>query len=672
MKILITGITGFVGSHLAEYILGLKEKHEVSGICRWRSPRDNLSDIYNKVKLYEADLIDLSALIRVVKEIKPDIIFHLAAQSYVLTSFNSPIHTLSTNIIGTANLLEAIRINEADPIVHICSSSEVYGQVTKEDVPIKESCPLRPASPYAVSKVGEDMLALQYWLSHKIRTIRTRMFTHSVSKWTPVILRDSKSGLIDIKYISEMRSAFKKGGYLSGKMSEDGTQIWDMSRSGLEVWNDNRWTKIKHLSCHPINNHKMLEIACRGAVVDVTDNHSIVNAAGKEVKAGRLTINDKLKLTSLPNVELTSMPSELAWLYGFFVAEGCVTRGHMRIDNKDMVKLKKAKKILLKRLAVNSDIRNSGNGVFRLSLRKPFVMARRFYYDCYASDKNKKIPNIILNADKKTKIAFLRGYNAGDGDESHNVKSEFYRFKTKSPILAASLCYLVEAALNVKYRITVEHRGDDRYFEIRCLSQMNTKNGSWLLKDDNSIIKITSLKYSQEVWDFETENHWFHAGIGGNILHNTGPRRGDTFAMSFFAKQTAAGELGLSEPVIRVGNLKSVRTFCDVRDAVKAYWIMVNKCRPGEVYNIGGNRTTTIGEALDILLSFSSQKFEIKVDPELLRPSDVTLQIPCIDKFKNETGWQPQIPLEKTLEDLLDYWRKELKRSPWKVVTVIK
>lgn len=330
MRILITGVTGFVGSHLAEYIINLNEGHTIYGLCRWRSPRENLANIYNKITLNEADLCDLSSLIRHLKVIKPDIIFHLAAQSYVLTSFNSPIQTLWTNVIGTTNLLEAVRILEIDPIIHICSSSEVYGQVTEADVPIKETCPLRPSSPYAVSKVAEDMVGFQYWLSYGIKTIRTRMFTH------------------------------------------------------------------------------------------------------------------------------------------------------------------------------------------------------------------------------------------------------------------------------------------------------------------------------------------------------TGPRRGDVFVMSSFAKQIAAAELGLKEPVILAGNLKSVRTFCDVRDAVKAYWIMVNKCRPGEVYNIGGNHTMTVGEALDILLSFSKIKFKKKVDPKLLRPSDVTLQIPCIDKFINETGWKPEIPLEKTLSDILDYWREQLSRFSWKTVTVVK
>jgi nucleoside-diphosphate-sugar epimerase len=105
---------------------------------------------------------------------------------------------------------------------------------------------------------------------------------------------------------------------------------------------------------------------------------------------------------------------------------------------------------------------------------------------------------------------------------------------------------------------------------------------------------------------------------------------------------------------------------------VKAYWIMVNTCRPGEVYNIGGNQTVTIGEGLEKLKSFARIPLEVRVDPGLLRPSDVTLQIPSIEKFASETGWKPEIPLDKTLIDILDYWREELSRNPWKALTVEK
>lgn len=319
MKVFITGITGFVGSHLSDYILKDHPEYEIHGLLRWRSPMDNICHIKDKLHLHYGDLKDQGSLIRILKEVKPDKIFHLAAQSYVVTSFNAPVDTLETNIIGTTNLLEAVRILNLKCKIHICSSSEVFGQVTPEDVPINESCPLRPASPYAVGKVGEDMISLQYFLSYGIKTIRTRMFTH------------------------------------------------------------------------------------------------------------------------------------------------------------------------------------------------------------------------------------------------------------------------------------------------------------------------------------------------------TGPKRNQVFVVSAFAKQIAQIEAGIQDPIIKVGNLDSVRTFADVRDTVKAYWLLLEKCKPGEVYNIGGNETMTIRDMLNYMLSISTHKsIKIEVDPILLRPSDVTLQIPDCSKFKAETGWEPTIPFETTIQDTLDYWRERV------------
>ena len=178
MKLLITGITGFVGSHLAEYCLK-KTNVQVYGIKRWRSPLDNLSGIENKVKLIDCDLRDENSVVLAVQKIKPERIFHLAAQSYVQSSYTAPRDTLETNIIGTLNILEAVRCVGIDPLIHICSSSEVYGQVHENEIPITENNSLRPQSPYAVSKVGEDLLSYQYFKSYKLRTIRTRAFTHT-------------------------------------------------------------------------------------------------------------------------------------------------------------------------------------------------------------------------------------------------------------------------------------------------------------------------------------------------------------------------------------------------------------------------------------------------------------------------------------------------------------
>lgn len=317
MRVLITGITGFVGSHLAEELLDHHPDVEVHGMLRWRSPKENLVNVLKRIKLHYGDLRDLSSLLRVLELVKPDAVSHLAAQSFVTTSYYSPVDTIENNICGTFNLLEAVRILGQDPVLHICSSSEVYGQVDASNVPITETCPFSPVSPYAVSKVGGDMAAWMYFKAYGLRTIRTRMFTHS------------------------------------------------------------------------------------------------------------------------------------------------------------------------------------------------------------------------------------------------------------------------------------------------------------------------------------------------------GARRGEVFVDSFFAKQIAEIEQGIIPPVVRVGNLDSVRTFCDVKDTVKAYWLIMTKCRPGEVYNIGGKTILSIREMLDLLLGMTSYRGKIRVeqDPELIRPADVTSQIPSAAKFKAETGWEPQIPYEQTLREMLDYWR---------------
>src|SRR5207237_1783343 len=148
-------ITGMVGSHLAEYVLANHPGVAVHGLVRWRSPLDNIRHLQGKVTLHHAELRDLHSLVQLCRRVKPDWVFHLAAQSYVTTSFDAPADTLHTNVIGTTNLLDAIRAVGLDPKIHICSSSEVYGQVEADEVPIRETNPFRPASPYAASKVGE-------------------------------------------------------------------------------------------------------------------------------------------------------------------------------------------------------------------------------------------------------------------------------------------------------------------------------------------------------------------------------------------------------------------------------------------------------------------------------------------------------------------------------------
>jgi GDPmannose 4,6-dehydratase len=180
----ITGITGMVGSHLADYLLANTD-WEIHGLLRWRSPLDNISqhiDAVNtkkRIKLFYGDLRDSISIDEAVNKSKPDYVFHLAAQSFPKTSFSAPLDTLETNIQGTVRVLESVRNFSPNAIVHVCSSSEIFGRVPKDKLPIDEECSFHPASPYAISKVGTDLLGRFYAEAYGLKTLTTRMFTHT-------------------------------------------------------------------------------------------------------------------------------------------------------------------------------------------------------------------------------------------------------------------------------------------------------------------------------------------------------------------------------------------------------------------------------------------------------------------------------------------------------------
>lgn len=179
-KVLITGISGSGGSYLAEHITKNYPETEVHGISRWHSTssQNNLRDIQNNVKIHECDLTDFSSILSVIKKVSPDHIFHLASHANVRACFEIPLSVLYNNIMGTANLFEAIRASNIDPKIMMCSTSEVYGQVDPKNVPIKEDCPLNPVSPYAVSKITQDLLSNTYYKNYGMKVIRTRMFAY--------------------------------------------------------------------------------------------------------------------------------------------------------------------------------------------------------------------------------------------------------------------------------------------------------------------------------------------------------------------------------------------------------------------------------------------------------------------------------------------------------------
>ncbi|MHC2147792.1 GDP-mannose 4,6-dehydratase [Pseudomonas sp. 210_17 TE3656] len=228
-KILITGITGQVGSQLADYVLANTD-YDVVGMMRWQEPMDNLyhltTRINNKdrISLYYADLNDSASLSRMLRDVRPELISHLAAQSYPKTSFNIPIETLQTNIIGTANLLENIRqLKEQDgynPVVHVCSSSEVYGKA-KPGVPLAEDTAFHGASPYSISKIGTDYLGQFYGEAYGLRTFVTRMGTHSGPRRSDVFFESTVAKQIALIEAGHQAPVIKVGNLSSTRTFQD-------------------------------------------------------------------------------------------------------------------------------------------------------------------------------------------------------------------------------------------------------------------------------------------------------------------------------------------------------------------------------------------------------------------------------------------------------------------
>ena len=181
---LVTGISGFVGSHLCDYLLASTD-WDIYGMTRWRSPLNNLQKHLGRIEkgdrlfLLNGDLRDDTSLRHTVQEARPDFVFHLAAQSFPKTSFNSPIDTLDTNVLGTCRLLEILKQHAPDAVIHVCASSEVFGRVSKDELPIDEECRFHPASPYAISKVGADLLGRFYAEAYGLNVQTTRMFSHT-------------------------------------------------------------------------------------------------------------------------------------------------------------------------------------------------------------------------------------------------------------------------------------------------------------------------------------------------------------------------------------------------------------------------------------------------------------------------------------------------------------
>src|SRR5690349_9013559 len=177
-RVLVTGVTGFAGSHLVDYML-TRGDSEIYGIQRWRSRTENIEHFAGRITMLECDLRDATSTRDTLEKVRPDWIFHLAAQSFVPTSWIAPTESLTTNVLAQVNLFEAVRHLGLKCRIQLACSSEEYGLVHGDELPIRETNPLRPLSPYAVSKVTQDLMGFQYWKSYGLDIVRARAFHHT-------------------------------------------------------------------------------------------------------------------------------------------------------------------------------------------------------------------------------------------------------------------------------------------------------------------------------------------------------------------------------------------------------------------------------------------------------------------------------------------------------------
>lgn len=230
----ITGITGMVGSHLADFLIKNTDWN-IYGLLRWNEDISNIKHHIEKINKKErvfllyGDLNDYVSLHNAIKIVKPDYVFHLAAQSYPKTSFDSPIETLQTNILGTTNLLESIRNSQSSPVIHVCASSEVFGRVSKDKLPINEDVIFHPASPYAISKVGTDLIGRFYGEAYGMKIMTTRMFTHTGPRRGDVFAESSFAKQIALIEAGKISPVLKVGNL-------DSLRTWSDVRDAVRAY----------------------------------------------------------------------------------------------------------------------------------------------------------------------------------------------------------------------------------------------------------------------------------------------------------------------------------------------------------------------------------------------------------------------------------------------------
>ncbi len=662
---LITGITGQDGSYLSELLL--EKGYEVHGIIRRTSTfnTDRIDHIYEdphnetaRLFLHYGDLTDGTTLRRILEEVQPVEIYNLGAQSHVRVSFDSPEYTVDTVAMGTLRLLEAIRDYEHRTGTQVrfyqAGSSEMFGKVL--EVPQKETTPFYPRSPYSCAKVYAHWQTVNYRESYNLFACNGILFNHEcVTAETPVIIR--KDGLIDILPIEDVvphrTDATHGHRYTTDLSPEDRFQVWDAQGWTEVTCMTATWNGAKRQP-----NKQVHRIAARGAVYHATSDHVVFVTKDEqpcERPAGEVMVGDSLALIDLPQpTDQIDLTETEAWLLGIIAAEGYVSEeGKVQVTNQDSALLERVA-ASWRKITGGSSSRyvaasgfEGGGDVTQLRLNGNPEYGRYIYNSLYSRSGHKRIPKRILNACYQERLAFLQGFNAGDGLKSTPCTYEFQGFKTASPVMAAGLYWMALTTLEQRAIICTEEREGRIYYQINLNSpDVPGNKGQHLRRPLAEVVKAQPIEYDNWLFDLATTSGTFHAGIGQGWIHNS-PRRGETFVTRKITRAVARIVAG-KQKKLYLGNLDSKRDWGYAKDYVRAMWLMLQQPEPDD-YVVATGETHEIREFLDLAFGYVNLDWQnyVEFDPRYLRPAEVDLLIGDPTKAKQKLGWEPSVTFEE-------------------------
>ncbi|GAB4504745.1 MAG: hypothetical protein Fur0043_17390 [Anaerolineales bacterium] len=658
---LITGVTGQDGSYLAELLLS--KGYKVVGMARRSSTvtYERIQHLLDDIIVMPGDLTDQGSLLAVLEEHQPTEIYNLAAQSFVPASWSQPALTGDVTALGVTRMLEAIRFVNPKIKFYQASSSEMFGKVV--EVPQKETTPFYPRSPYGVAKVYGHWITVNYRESFNLFATSGILFNHEcVTGNTPVIIR--RNGLLDILPIADV-VPHRTEPHTATKYTTE-----PPPEESLEVWDANGWTRVTCMTAtwngfEKKTNKVVHRIATRGSVIQTTSDHvvfalnedKVVERRAEEIKTG-----DLLALIDLPPATASIvMTDEEAWLLGVLVADGYVHKnGKIQITNQDKALLEEVAATAQKvtgcgiRWAVIPSGFETGKPVLQLYLPGTNDYGRYIRDSIYTRAGEKRVPLRVLNAIPSARLAFLRGYNAGDGLKRAPINYEFKSFKTASPVLAAGLYWLIYTTLQQRAILCLEERNDKVYFQINLNSpNVPGRKGQHLKRSLAEVVKTTPIPYRDWLFDFATESGTFHAGVGQGWIHNS-PRRGLEFVTRKITDGVARIKLGLAKE-LRLGNLEARRDWGFAGDYVQAMWLMLQQERPDN-YVVGMGETHSVREFCEIAFGHVGLDYHDYVvqDERFYRPAEVDLLVSDPSKARTVLGWEPSVSFKELVTMMVD------------------